>query len=72
MMARRMLLPVILSRFSSAGSGRSDSGSGWIDGLRAAVLLILSLIATFSTLVWWNARAMSMLARQRHGGGTEA
>jgi PAS domain S-box-containing protein len=65
MMARRLLIPATLIPFVLGWLRTTGERSGWIDDAFGRPMLILSLIASFTTLVWWNASTLSKLGRQR-------
>ena len=64
-MARRMLIPAILLPFVFGWIRTVGQRVGIFDESSGRPALVLSLIVSFTALVWWNARAMSALGRQR-------
>jgi signal transduction histidine kinase/CheY-like chemotaxis protein len=64
-MARRVLLPAIVLPFVLGWIRTISQRAGWIDDSVGRPLLILSLIVSFTTLVWFSARALSIIGRDR-------
>jgi PAS domain S-box-containing protein len=65
MMARRLLLPAILIPFALGWLRTVGQRAGLFDESFGRPILISSLIVSFTALVWWNARALSALGRDR-------
>jgi PAS domain S-box-containing protein len=63
--ARRLLLPAVLVPFGLGWLRTLGERAGWFDAAFGRPVLILSLIVSLTVLVWWNARALSVLGRQR-------
>jgi len=65
MMARRMLLPAIVIPLGLGWLRTVGERAGWFDASLGRPVLVVSMIVSFATLVWWNARAMSALSGAR-------
>ncbi|HEX8914173.1 MAG TPA: hybrid sensor histidine kinase/response regulator [Humisphaera sp.] len=65
LMARRMLVPAVAVPFVLGWLRTVGQRAGLIDEALGRPVLVLSLIASFTALVWWNARSLSVLGRQR-------
>jgi PAS domain S-box-containing protein len=64
-MARRLLIPAILIPFALGWLRTVGERAGLFDAAFGQPILILSLIVSFTSLVWWNASALSLLGRDR-------
>src|SRR5688572_14501868 len=64
-LARRLLIPAILIPLVLGWLRTVGERAGLYDAAFGRPILILSLIVSFTTLVWWNARALSVLGRDR-------
>jgi signal transduction histidine kinase/CheY-like chemotaxis protein len=64
-MARRLLIPAIVIPFVLGWLRTLGQRYGVIDEAFGRPMLILSLILSFTTLVWVNARSLSILGRDR-------
>jgi PAS domain S-box-containing protein len=64
-MARRLLIPAILIPFALGWLRTVGERAGLFDAAFGRPILILSLIVSFTSLVWWNAGTLSLLGRGR-------
>jgi PAS domain S-box-containing protein len=65
MMARRLIVPTILIPFALGWLRTLGQRHGWFDEAFGRPMLILTLIVSFTALLWWNARSLSLLGRER-------
>ena len=63
--ARRLIIPAIAIPFILGWLRTLGERAGLFDAAFGRPILVLSLIVSFTSLVWWNARAMSVLGRAR-------
>ena len=63
--ARRLLLPAILLPFTLGWLRTIGERQGLFDNAFGRPILILSVMASMTAFVWWTARSLSTLGRQR-------
>src|SRR5207249_1744796 len=64
-MARRLLLPAIVVPFGLGLIKTMAETRNLVHPAVSSSALILSMIAVFSTLIWWNAKALTRIDAER-------
>jgi signal transduction histidine kinase/CheY-like chemotaxis protein len=64
-MARRLLPTAVLVPFLFGWLRSLAERRAWLDSAVGRPLMVLSLIVVFSSIIWWNARALARLGRER-------
>jgi signal transduction histidine kinase/CheY-like chemotaxis protein len=70
-LARRMIIPAILIPFLLGWARTFGEQQGWLTDEIGRPMLVLALIVSFTTLVWFSARSMSRLGREREAALAE-